>query len=333
MLGNTPRQRTDLRLEARKSFALGIWVKDSKGRAVDLSGSTLTIVSKRAPFDVTSDDTNILINDTLANIQVPSAGYGVFTLQAASLDVAAGEYPYVIVLTTDEGYTSVLVKGSLLIEANPEYASVAQDYSGEMPTQSITAMMLSQNEVSVIIDAQLPPGMNYVRDDLLELLEEIAVDSIALVPEGGHTGYVLTKTTATDFDMQWRPQGNGAFALDATAQPSGHVPVAVGDGTWTWDVVGVDATDVPEGYAPLADGANGWAWGPVAVDIPTPDWNADPETPGEILNKPALGTAAAHDEEDFLAADVLFINISGVHVVTSVPVSFTDDHLYFVYEP
>lgn len=329
-LGNTPGQSTVIVVEARKSFALALWLKDPHGKPVNLAGCSLTIVAKREPVGPT-DATNILATNATANIPVPVAGYAIFNIQAASLDQAPGEYPYAIVLKTPDGYTSVIVKGVLDIQQNTEWASAGISYSSANPPQSLEATMRQNNSIDVYIGSQLPPGMSYVREDVVEAIETFDPDAIAYVPEGGTIGYVLTKTSSNDYEMDWRPRENGPFGLDATGQPANYVPAALGDGTWDWAAVGIDATGIAPGRAPVSNGDGTWSW--ANVTVPKPDWNATPGTAAEILNKPSLGTAAAKNVEEFMDADTLVSAMPGVHFVTSVPVSGTDGHLYFVYTP
>ena len=331
-LGNTPTQATLLQVEARKSFSLGVHIKDYRGRAVNLTGCTLTIVAKPTPVDNESDDSNLLFDDATAFIPSPKAGYARFDIQASSLDQKAGEYPYAIVMRTNDGYSSVIVKGLLDIQPNTEYDSVAYGYSSANPPQTLNVLLRESNSVNVFVGGQLPPGMNYVRDDVMEAIENFDPDAIAMVPEGGVPGYVLTKTSAGDYSMSWLPVGQGAFALDATNQPAGNVPVSLGDDTWIWGAVGIDATSVPEGWAPLADGADGWSWGPVTLEIPNSNWDAAETDPGYIENKPALGTAALADVEQFVDAETIVSDMAGIHFQTSIPSTGEDGHLYFVYE-
>lgn len=332
-LGNTPGSAVLLRVEARKSFSLAVWIKDHRGKAADLTGCQMTIVAKPYPMDNESDVTNLLAPNQIASIPVPKLGYAKFDIQAQTLDFTPGEYDYAIVLRTAENYSSVIVKGTLELIENPEHDSVNAQYVSVNPTQTLNVLLQGANSVNVFVGGQLPPGMNYVRDEIMEAIESFDPDAVALVPPGGAPGYVLTKNSSDDYAMTWLPLGQGAFALDATGQPAGHVPAAVGDDTWVWAAVGIDATGVTAGWAPVADGAGGWDWAQVTFEQTKPDWNAPADDPAEILNKPDLGTAASHDHEDYYASTTLVSEMEGVHLVTAVPTTGTDGHLYFVYEP
>lgn len=330
-IANTPPRSTHLRVEARKSFALSIWIKDRRNNGVDLTGCTLQIVAKASPYTTSDDSTNILAADASANIQLPKLGFGRFNIQASTLDVDAGEYEYAIVLTTSEGYSSIIVKGILEVEENVAYAGVESTYGTVSTTETLNVLIDSGTSISVFVGGQLPPGMNYVSDEIAETLADFDADAIALVPAGGTPGYVLTKISGSDYDMEWRPEGNGTFGLDATSITAGYMPVAQGDDTWVWQAAGIDATGVTAGYAPVANGDDTWSW--ASVTVPDPDWSATIGNPGYIENKPTLGTASAEDVDFFTPASELLTERDDVHIVTTIPASGTDGHLYLYYTP
>ena len=184
--------------------------------------------------------------------------------------------------------------------------------------------------ISVVVGHSLPPGMGYVRDDLMERLESFDPSSVAIMPPGGTSGHVLTKLADGDYAVAWRPVGNGELALDATGLTGGEVPTALGDDTWTWLPGGLNAALSLEGTAPVADGDGGWTW--QHVERSGADWDAESSDPGFIENKPSLGTAAAADVGDFIAADTIVSNMEGIHFQTTVPVTGVEGHIYFVYE-
>lgn len=328
-IGNTPGTSTVLRVEARKSFALGVHITDPSGKPANLSGCTLSIVAKKYPIDSTGDVSNLLAANSIA-VLTPLEGYGQFNIQASTLDQKPGEYDYAIVLRTQDGYSSVIVKGLLVIEQNAEVSSVSMQYGLTQPPQSLTVQLLRQNSIKVFVGGQLPPGMNYVRDDVVAAIESFDPDAVAYVPEGGDPGYVLTKTGNGDYTMAWLPVGNGAFALDATGRAAGEVPVALGDDTWIWGAVGIDATGVTAGWAPVANGDGTWSWAKVSQTKPS--WTAPDGSDAEILNKPSLGTMAAQDTSTFLQKTELLSVLNTVHVVSTVPTTGANGHLYFVYQ-
>lgn len=329
-LGNSPAQLTVLRLEVRKSFTLGVHVRDPRGRPVDLTGCSLRIVAKVPGSSLTDDSDNLLLADEDAVLVNAARGYARFDIQAATLDHAPREYPFAIVLVTADGYSSVLVKGVLDLQDNTEFASTGSMFSDLDPVQTLDVVLRERNVLVVRVGGQLPPGMNYVRDDVLAALEAFDPESVAYVPAGGAAGTVLTKITGSDYAMAWRPVGNGAGGLDATGAPNGYVPTSQGDDTWDWAPSVLDASELPAGQVPTSDGSGNWSW--ADVEHPSPDWEAEEEEPGFILNKPTLGTAAAADASDFYASDTLVLDMQGIHVVTELPASLEEGHLYILVE-
>ena len=278
-LSNSPSQYTTLSLEARKSFALGLWFMDATGRPADLTGCSVTMVVKKQPFATTdaSDATNLLTNSE-AVIDDPLSGYALLNLQANELNIAPGTYPFVIVLTTSTGYSSLVVKGGVDILENPEFSSMNSVYISEQPQHTLEIVLRGMSFLDVRMGADAPPGMRWLRDTDAEKLELLHTASL-MIPPGGMTGDVLRKASPADYLFEWvNPQ-----AYDGTLNASG----------------------VSAGHAPVADGNGGWSWSSVAAEIPAlpkPDWNAPVGTSAEILNKPELGSAALADTGDFAAA-------------------------------
>jgi hypothetical protein len=331
VISNSPTSTTIIRVEARKSFALGLHIFDPRGRTVDLSGCELTIIAKPLPLDNTSDVSNILAANAIASIAVPAAGYAVFNIQASSLDVAAQEYPCAIVLKTPDGYSGVIVKAVLDVQENPEHASVGSTYFSVNPSQSLAVLLAANGTIDVYMGGQLPPNMNYVSDATATAIEAFDPESVAYVPAGGTNGYVLTKTASGDYAMAWRPNGNGAGALNAAGVPNGQTPVAQGDGTWEWGTTGISATGVADGWAPLANGDGTWSW--AVVSTATPDWNATSGQPGEILHKPALNFIPTTDAGNFVSVLTKVSALAGITFQTTVPVTGPEGQIFFVYTP
>ncbi|QDP44850.1 minor tail protein [Microbacterium phage Araxxi] len=295
-IGNTPQEQTVLRLEAAKSFSFNVWVQDQSGRALDITGATARIVMKKPPFDPadTSDTTNLITNDDAILVDAP-VGLMRFDLQAADLNLAQGEYPYVIVFEKD-GYSFVMVKGVVQILANGELTSIGDVYVGTDPAaQQLIVSMAGPKSINVYAGGSLAPGTTSFTDADKAKLDGIdagaqLVPEYRLIPPGGNQGSVLTKmSSATDFTVGW-------------AQPSGG---GGGGG-------GIDPTGIPDGYVPTANGADGWDWEPadpvsISADIivdsatkvmMTPAERAKlmglnyPPQWGDIAGKPMFGTVA-----------------------------------------
>jgi hypothetical protein len=340
-LGNSPSRELVIRLEARKSFELGLWLKDSNGRGLDLTGCTIVWVAKKPPLDpADTDDSDNLFTNGTAQLVSSGVGYARFNLQASDLDHKAGEYPYSIILIDPDGYSSVLAKGTLEILVNTEYASVGHTYSPANPPTSLNISLRDKNVVEISTGPTLAPNTTSFTDadkakldgieagaqahipaDWNAVLEEDGairnkphlgtaaaadIEEIAL-PSGGLPGEVIMKVGLDDTDVAWQtpPVGPGGGNLDATGATAGQIPTASGVDTWSWD----DPPAVPVQSVNLQTGD-------VSLDLDNiPDTATRlAMTPAErdklenlslewddITDKPAFGTAALEDTGAFLA--------------------------------
>lgn len=342
-LGNSPASELVIRAEARKSFAIGIWVKDQNGRALDITGCTLRIVAKKLPLSSsdTTDADNLFTNDT-AEILSPAVGYARFSLQASDLDHAPGEYQYSIVLL-DGGYSSVIVRGTLEILVNTEFSSVDDSYASENPPTSLNIVMRQGNTVNVFTGPTLAPGTTSFTDGDKEKLDSIEAgaqvnvnadwnatpgsdaeilnkpDAGDMLPAGGSTGAVLIKASSGDGDAIWAllPTSPGGGALDATGVPDGYVPTANGVDSWDWAEVlaGVISVNGLSGIVVLSldeipDTATRLALTDaertkIAALAVNPPWSS-------LTGVPAFGTAALEDVEAFLVP----LGVSGADITS-----------------
>jgi len=158
-IGNGPESVVVLRLQARKSFALGLWITDHNDHPLDISGAAIRMVvrKQRIPSSVANDNGN-LIGDSTAMIIAPSLGYARIDIQAIDLDFKPGTYDFSIVLT-DQGYSSVIVAGELDLEQNTEFSSIDSTY---VPTDQVsTALQVAlrgNNTLTVKTGPTLAPG-------------------------------------------------------------------------------------------------------------------------------------------------------------------------------
>lgn len=191
-VGNGPEDRVVLRLEARKSFALGLWIQDYNGRPLDILGATLRIVvRKRVGSDVVDDSANLIVN-SMAQIITPSMGFARFEFQASDLDHPAGEYFYSIVMVY-EGYSAVIVKGPLELEQNTEFSSVDETYTTEGSMSSaLTVILRNQIVLNVRTGPTLAPGEATFTHEDEQKLDELYAGALAegqvlnadLIPDG-----------------------------------------------------------------------------------------------------------------------------------------------------
>ena len=64
--GNAPEEQTVLRLMARKSFSMGLWIQDQNGNPLDISGCVIRMVVRKSVRSTTVDDSDNLITSSLA---------------------------------------------------------------------------------------------------------------------------------------------------------------------------------------------------------------------------------------------------------------------------
>lgn len=265
---NGPGSRTVIRAEVRKSFAFGVWIKDHHGRPLDITDVGLHLVAKKVPFTTQDDTTNLIVN-SVASLVSPTNGYAVFNFQASDLNHKPDEYPFAIVMI-DEGYSTTLVKGTLLLEPNTEFYSVGEVYDPAPPVTTLQILLRGRNTIEVLTGPTLAPGTTSFTDGdkvKLDSIEEGAqrhipadwneenpadggilnkpalgtaafkdVEEIA-VPPGGSPGEVLVKRSSSSYDVGWAQQsggGGGGAGLDPTGVLAGRVPTANGADGWSW---------------------------------------------------------------------------------------------------
>ena len=330
---------TVIRVEARKSFQFGLWIKDFNGRSLDVTGATVRLVVKQ-PRQMTSDDSDNLITNAIAEDFYPTMGYLRFNLQASDLDFPDGEYPYSIVMW-ESGYSSVLVKGTLVVLENTEFDSVNESYTSPTSATALQVLLRGRNVIAVRTGPTLAPGTTSFTNgdkaklDTIQEGAEVNVQSDWIAAEGSDS-YILNKPTF----------GSAAYVdIDQISLPRGGFPGEVlvkitgGDFAAAWQQPtggggggsGLDPTDVPDGYVPMANGVNGWTWeeivagvesvngltGTIVLDLDdiadtatrlalTPaertkldDVKVNPDW-SDLTNVPLFGTAALMQAEDVL---------------------------------
>ena len=212
-LTNSPDDKVVLRLQARKSFALGLWIQDQNGNPLDITGVTIRLVIRKSvPKDTTNDSGN-LISSSTAVIQDALAGYAKFSLQAAELDEQPGEYLFSIVLVSD-GYSSTIVDGLVQIEQNTEFTSTTESYApnAEMAT-SLAVLLRGQNTINVRTGPSLAPGAVTFTHEDEKKLDELYAGAVAegetlnadMIPDG-LVKVIMTKEERdklANLEMNW----------------------------------------------------------------------------------------------------------------------------------
>lgn len=283
-LSNGPQQQVVLRLKARKSFALGLWIQDHNRNPLDITGSTIRMVVRKTVSSTVVDDSGNLITNSVAIPITPLLGYAKIELQAADLDFPAGEYTFTIVLS-DGGYSSVIAEGPLVLEQNTEFESVGETYPpGEEIATALEIAMRQGTTLSIRTGSTLAPGQATFTSELEDKLLAMYAGALA----AGET------LTADDI-----PDGSSKVMMTVEERE------ALEDLSLEWD---------------------------------------------DITGKPAFGTAALKNEEDFLeplgvsGADItsgevdadrlpIVTGLRGIVVTTDAPPGGSPGTIYLKYTP
>lgn len=184
-LSNTPQETTVLRLEQRKTFSCNVLFTDGTGGRVDLTGSVLTL-DRVINLDRVDRLEDLVLGDvasTTAELVDAAAGHARFTVQAAELAQRPGSYPFTITLRGPARYSVVVVKGTVELQQNGEFASAEVTATDAQPGQNLEVVLRGTNVVDVNIGSALPPGVRYLSDgdqaklDLLQMGDDgVVVD-------------------------------------------------------------------------------------------------------------------------------------------------------------
>jgi hypothetical protein len=339
-IGNSPQATTVLRLEARKSFALSVWVRDTNGRPLDISNTELRLVMKKLPLGSDPSDTANLIGNSIAEFVDTAEGLARFNLQASDLNHAPGEYPFALVLDTN-GYSTVAVKGIVDLQQNTEFVSVNSTYLPANAPSAITLSIGEGSRITLQTGPTLAPGTTSFTNgdknklDGIETGAQVNVEAswqaeegqpgyirykprfgsaafrdledLLGLPKGGAPGEVLAKLSSSDYHVGWQQpaSGEGGSTLPATGVTAGYVPTANGTDGWGWAaiVAGVQSVNGQQGEVSLTlDELADTETRLAMTQAERTKLGALSETISysALTDKPDLGTAAALDTEDFL---------------------------------
>lgn len=339
-IGNSPQATTVLRLEARKSFALSLLVRDSSGRPLDLSTTAFRLVMKKPPLLADPGDTaNLLVNST-AEIVDAAAGLARFNLQATDLNQTPGEYPFALVMDTN-GYSTVAVKGIVDLQQNTEFTSINSTYLPANAPSALTLLLGERPQIILETGPTLAPGATSFLDSDKEKLDGIEPGAQANVeadwaaeegmpgyvrhrprfgsaayrdfedllglPKGGAPGEVLVKLSSADYNVGWQQPaaGGSGGTLPATGVQAGYVPTANGVDGWGWAaiVAGVQSVNSKQGAVVLTlDDLANTATRVSMTPAERTKLGQLTTTPAyaDLTGKPTLGTAAALNSDQVL---------------------------------
>lgn len=148
-LTNSPAEATVLEVEARKSLAFTVEIATPSGVPADLTGASVGFVLGVGTTSV----------EVPAVIDMPASGRAVVMLQAATLALDPGPYPFVVVLRTG-GYSLVLVKGEVKVKPNPEQLSAALTYGGANPATGLSVALVGLQVIKVTVWSGVPQGVD-----------------------------------------------------------------------------------------------------------------------------------------------------------------------------
>ncbi|QKY80393.1 minor tail protein [Microbacterium phage Pabst] len=238
--GNTPTEQTILQLQARKSFSFGVWLEDQNGRPLDITSTKMRmVVRKNVAATVLGSNANLLLAAD-AVIQAPTLGYAMFSLQAADLDWAPGEYPFTIAIS-DAGYSSTIIQGVVDLQQNMEYTGLLESYT---PDSAVTHLrtVLRGTSVRVRTGPTLAPGQATFTHEDEDRLAQLYAGAVAagatlnadMIPDGA-VKVMMTqaeRTKLANLVLQWVDiQGKPAFGDIITHDVSEFVGKGAGTAT------------------------------------------------------------------------------------------------------
>ena len=240
-LGNSPQATTVLRLEARKSFALSVWVRDTNGRPLDISTTTFRLVMRKRLSPGIEQEGVALLGAT-AELVDAVEGLARFNLQGTDLDHAPGEYPFALVMYTD-GYSTVVAKGIVDLQQNTEYTSLNSSYLPANAPAGVTLNIGEGSRLTLQTGPTLAPGTTSFTDGDKEKLDDIEpgaqvnveadwlaeegmpgyvrhrpafgsaafrdIEELLGLPTGGAPGEVLVKLSNQNYAVGWQQPATG----------------------------------------------------------------------------------------------------------------------------
>jgi len=168
-LGNTPLKRTDIHLEARKSFAMTVRFRYRNDTPADMDGYSVRMAVSEPQH---LGGAVVLLKDAAPIDNDP--GVFQFSIQASETDLESGSYPFDATFVSDRGYSTPFLKGAIEIGDNAdEDASNVYDTADTL--DDVLVVLGTGHEIVVCIvqaDARKgdkgdigPPGGIHVQPD------------------------------------------------------------------------------------------------------------------------------------------------------------------------
>ena len=320
-IGNIPQERLVLRAAARKSWALGLYLKTDEDHTIDVTDAVFSLVVSR----VNPAEDELPVIDMLAVPIAPEVGHVRFHLQATDTDLDAEEYNSTITMRSG-GYSVVLAQGPFEITENTETESTLFDYDEVMDAGLLEVWLHRRNVIKIVAPTVMTKGNKGDKGDQGDQGDQ-GDPGVGLAP-GGAVGSIPVKTALADYVTGW-----GAPEALLPVPGSTVNTYTVGDYTVfefvPIDDIGLKATGTTEGMVPRALPGELWGWellkasdiqdtddlvimtaeertkleGISGSSLASSDWEAEVDEDGYIFNKPELGTAALENVEAFRPSD------------------------------
>lgn len=211
-LSNSPEESLVLRLEARKSFTFGVRFRDANGKPVDITGADIRFTAAR----VHADNEIATVFWVQAVLTESALGLARVDIQAADLALDPGSYPFALTVVNG-GYSSVVAKGLVELQANVEVSAVGQTFMTGDPATTLDIVQRAHGDILVTQGEIFPP-------------------TAGSIPPGGSSGQALVKISNDSYDLVWT-YATGGNPIPAETIPEGQVVTATGLDTWEWRVL------------------------------------------------------------------------------------------------
>ena len=172
-LGNTPRQETNIAVEANKSYAFGVWFKAADKTPVDLTGSELRFVATESAYHSGAEVISLVAIPMLDQPDMQQ-----FEFQAEDLALDPGSYTYDITLVPPSGYSIPILKGQMEIGPNSDQ-DVSNTFS-DISTGTDIIVELSGKDVVEVTVERVDGLFMLVKELLEDFRTDIAAEQAAM---------------------------------------------------------------------------------------------------------------------------------------------------------
>ena len=156
-LSNSPAAVTRVTLERGKSFSLLLKFLDSRGEKIEITGSEFTLNVARIKQRKLGTLAQDIVIDMDGEVVDGFINRVKFDLQASDLNLAPAPYNFDITMISS-GYSSVIVKGEIVIRDNTDLDASSQTYSSVNPPQEMVITRGGSGTINVTTPLALMIG-------------------------------------------------------------------------------------------------------------------------------------------------------------------------------